>query len=135
MNTTAKTRNVRLGGTAEPENEGRSPLASTPDTHVVTDGRGRKIAIKKLTALKRMQLALMVGGEAADNGAYMIYINLAASVTAIDGEPVTTFTKLQLEVAVQRLDEDGLQAVMAGWIEAGWIGSESQTDHEDNVKN
>jgi hypothetical protein len=135
MNATVKIRNPRAVAPAEPKNEGLPPLASTPDTFVTTDARGRQITIKKLTALRRMQLALIVGADASDNGAYMIYANLAASVTAIDGEPCMSMSKPQLEAAVQRLDEDGLQAVIAGWNEAGWIGAESQADHDDKLKN
>lgn len=108
-------------------------------SHETTDPRGRPLKIRRLTALDRMRLALIVGAEAAENASFMKYATLAYSVTAIDGAAVATNSLRELEAVVANLDEGGLSAVLTGWLDAGWIvlGSESDptAEHEAAVKN
>ena len=78
----------------------------------VADARGRQIGVRKIGALDRMRLFECAGAENSKNEPYMGYAALAYSVASIDGEPVAKPTKLMhLEALVQRLDDDGLNAV------------------------
>jgi hypothetical protein len=124
----------------------RAPPANDPPTPeerdriTVQDALGRAIEVKKLGALDRMRLALMVGAEAAENPSFMLYANLAASVAGIEGQALPPpQTHRELEARVQRLEEIGLQAVIDGWQKAGWMGSgtpeEASERHLDDVKN
>ena len=103
------------------------PIAATPaatasrvtvnadKTATVRDDRGRTIKVKKLTALRRMQLFRAIGPEASENGQYLGHAALAASVIEFDGEPVPfPSSLLALEGLVARLDDEGLAAAAQG---------------------
>jgi hypothetical protein len=78
----------------------------------VTDARGRVIGVKKIGALDRMRMFEAVGAENSKNEPYLGYASLAFHVGSIDGDPVTRpGTKAQLEALIQRLDDDGMNAV------------------------
>jgi hypothetical protein len=84
----------------------------------VTDKTGRTIHIKKMNALDRMRLAEAVGADNAKNEVYFGYASLAMHVTEIEGDPIIQpRTKLALEGLVQRLGDDGLEAVALGVAE------------------
>ena len=54
----------------------------------------------------------VVGADNSRNDAYLGYASLAFHVTSVDGDPVTRpANRLQLEALVQRLGDDGLEAV------------------------
>jgi hypothetical protein len=83
---------------------------------VVTDVRGRKIGIRKPKLLDRMRLFEVVGAENAMNGPYLGVAMLAVWAVSIDGDLIPrATTKLAVEGIVQRLDDDGLDAV-SEWI-------------------
>lgn len=87
-------------------------VKAASQTATVTDARGRSIAIRKLGPLDRMKLFEVVGPENSRNEQYVGYAALAFIVSAIDGEPVARpNSKLALEALVQRLDDDGMDAV------------------------
>ena len=79
-----------------------------------TDPRGRKIALRKINALDRLRLFELVGAENSRNEPYLGYASLAYHVASIDGDAVAKpASKAQLEALIQRLDDDGLNAVAA----------------------
>ena len=84
--------------------------AAFPQT--VTDTQGRSLSVKKLGALDRLKMFEVVGPDNSRNEAYLGYAALAFHVTAIDGEPVgRPANRIQLESLVQRLGDDGLEAI------------------------
>src|ERR1700712_442980 len=84
--------------------------AGQPQTR--TDAAGRIIGIKKMQALDRLKMFEVVGAENARNEPYLGYAALAFHVSSIDGEPVNRPTnKIQLEALIQRLGDDGMNAV------------------------
>ena len=76
-----------------------------------TDSRGRKIGVRKLTALDMFDLSLLMG-QNAQNAAAMNQALVAFSVTDIDG--ITTggrfSSTVELRACIQRLDFPGFQA-------------------------
>jgi hypothetical protein len=80
----------------------------------VVDSRGRKITLKKPNVLAQYDLIEALG-ETAKNDVYVAMALPLIYVTHIDGDPdnVPT-TKLQVRALIQRLGEDGVNAVMAG---------------------
>jgi hypothetical protein len=96
----------------------------TGDVIDTLDARGRRLKVRLLTALDRMRLCLLVGAEAAENAAYMLYASLASSLDSLDGEPAPIASLRALEALVQRLDEDGLEAILEAWIQCGWASRE-----------
>ena len=82
---------------------------------VVTDSRSRSITLKKPGVLAQYRLIEIVGGESAKNEVYMSMVLPLIFVSAIDGDAVyQPASKRELEALIQRLDEDGVGAVMVG---------------------
>jgi hypothetical protein len=80
----------------------------------VTDTLGRKLALRPLTALDRLRMFKVLGGDLAQNAAYLGMAMLAWSVTAIDGLPIPSpGSEAPLEALVTKLGDDGLDAVAA----------------------
>jgi hypothetical protein len=93
---------------------GFSSRSQTVAAVTVTDRRGRKITVRRLTALDRLRLFEMLGSRLADNMMYISYALSALCVSAIDGDQEHgPATKIQLESLVQRLDQDGIEAATA----------------------
>jgi hypothetical protein len=77
-----------------------------------TDATGRLIGVRKMLPLDRMRMFEVVGSENAKNEPYLGYAALAFHVSSIDGDAVAQpATKRQLEALIQRLGDDGLNAV------------------------
>jgi|ERR1700678_1714724 hypothetical protein len=78
----------------------------------VSDDLGRRLTVRRLTALDRLRLFKAVGAELAQNLPYFGMAALAASVIEIDCVPVPPpMTEAQLEGLVQRLGDEGIEAV------------------------
>ena len=83
---------------------------------MVEDARGRSIGVRKLKVLERINMLKLIGSGNSDNLLYVSSVTPAFLVTRIDedhiGKPTT---QLQLDALLQRLDDDGLEAV-TGWM-------------------
>lgn len=123
-----------------------SPVAPTPAAQIVdaarktaevTDARGRKIAFRKLGALAKVDLSDILGAKRAANPGVIGAAAGAFAVTAIDGQAVLPPTGwLELRNLIDRLDEDGLEAVTRGMLEQGWIEEpKPDQDEGDDLKN
>lgn len=86
---------------------------------VATDSRGRVIKARRLGALDRMNMLKAAGAELAGNGPWIGYATLASMVTDIDDAPQPRpRTVAQIEAAVDRLGDDGLNALAAAAAKA-----------------
>jgi hypothetical protein len=102
---------------------------------MVEDASGRKIGIKKLKPSERMNVMLLVGSEASQNEVYFGHAVLAAAVTSIDGDPVFPPTaRSEIDVLVDRLDDEGLEAVGAGYAKH-FMASVASDEVRDALKN
>lgn len=80
----------------------------------VTDARGRTIRLKKPGVLAQYRL-IEILGESAKNEVYVGMVLPLIYVCEIDGDQVAQpNTKREVDVLIQRLDEDGIAAVMNG---------------------
>ncbi len=80
----------------------------------VKDARGRSITLMRPPVLAQFRLIEALG-DAARNAVYVQMVLPLLYVSAIDGDPTLPFAKKsQVEAMIQRLDEDGLAAVMEG---------------------
>jgi hypothetical protein len=103
--------------------------ASTGIAHA-TDARGRRIGAVKPSALMRMRLLRMLGKD-ADNAPLLGNCMLACLVREIDGEKITMPNSYrEIEVLVERLDDDGLAAVVEALKE---LGIAPTTEEEDEA--
>lgn len=88
---------------------------------VVTDERGRQLKMRKPGVLAQYRLIEALG-DLASNQTYMQMVNPLLYLGAIDGDLVMLpSNKREVEALIQRLDDDGLGAVM-GWYFANVIG-------------
>lgn len=80
----------------------------------IKDSRGREITLRKPGVLAQYRFIDGLG-DSASNSAYVGMTLPLLYVAAIDGGDVPTPSKKsQLEALIQRLDEDGISAVMTG---------------------
>ncbi len=87
-------------------------IAAAQAAPAVTDGAGRLLSLRRLSALDKLRLFKAAGATLAQNGPWMGIALLAASVAAIDEVPVPApVTEAQIEALVARLGEEGLAAV------------------------
>lgn len=100
----------------------------TPSQSILKDGlkasatvdkRGRKIVVRRPTALDTLRLFKAAGPVLAQNEPWLTMAMLAFSVLEIDGVPIPVpSTEPQIESLVDRLGDDGLAAV-AGIVNTG----------------
>ena len=93
---------------------------------VIVDARGRNIRLRKPSVLAQFRLVEALG-ESASNSVYMSMILPLVYVADIDGDPVRTGAKREIEALIQRLDEDGVTAVMEN-VRDTWGASDPEAD-------
>ena len=77
----------------------------------IVDARGRKLTLKKPGVLAQYRLVEMLGNTAA-NQTYVGMVLPLIYLSEIDGVSVPQpVSKRELEALIQRLDEDGIEAV------------------------
>jgi len=112
---------VKLEVTASQELVNASKSEAT-----VTDAKGREILLKKPGTLAQFRLVEMMG-ESAKNVVYMNMVLPLIFVASIDGDAVTKSTKAQIEALIQRLDDEGVEAVVQG-VQANWGSPDPEAD-------
>jgi hypothetical protein len=98
-------------------------MSGTPSSRLIAaaeaapeavDETGRRLTLRRLSALDKLRLYKAAGPQLAQNAPWLGIALLAASVVAIDGVPVPApATEAQIEALVGRLGEHGLAAVAA----------------------
>jgi hypothetical protein len=94
-----------------------SIVAAAATTENVIDGNGRRLTIRRLTALDRLRLFKAAGPLLAQNQPWLGMALIACSVAAIDDVPVPSpSNELQIEAMIGRLGDTGV-AVIAQVLE------------------
>lgn len=89
-------------------------IAAAVSECTVSDSRGRVIVLKKPGVLAQYRIVEVIG-DSAKNEVYMGMVLPLIYVASIDGDPVfQPGKKSELEALIQRLDDDGINAVMVG---------------------
>jgi len=87
-------------------------IAAAASTEIVTDGEGRRLLVRKLSALDRLRLFKAAGPVLAQNQPWLGMALIACSVAAIDDVPMPQpANELQIEGMIGRLGDAGLAAV------------------------
>jgi hypothetical protein len=87
-------------------------IAAAQSAPEATDAQGRRLTLRRLTALDKLRLFKAAGPELARNQSWLGMALLAASVAAIDDIPVPQpASEGQIEAMVARLGDDGIDAV------------------------
>ncbi len=91
-------------------------IADAQATGVVVDAAGRRLELRRMTALDKLRLFKAAGPDLAQNQPWLGMAVLACSVTAVDGVPVPMpVTEAQIETLIARLGDEGIGAV-AAWL-------------------
>lgn len=94
-------------------------IAAAQAAPCVTDAQGRRLQLRKLTALDKLRLFKAAGPVLAQNQSWLGMAALAASVAAIDEVPVPPpGNEAQIEALVARLGDSGIAAIGATLAEA-----------------
>jgi hypothetical protein len=89
-----------------------SIIASAVATQVVTDTEGRRLTLRRLTALDKLRLFKAAGPLLAQNQPWLGMAVLASSVEAIDNVPMPQpVNELQIEAMIGRLGDAGIAAI------------------------
>jgi hypothetical protein len=87
-------------------------LAAAQQSQTIQDSAGRKLAIRRLTALDRLRLFKAAGPTLAQNHLWLGMATLACSTSSIDDVPVPPpANEAQIEALVARLGDPGLAAI------------------------
>jgi hypothetical protein len=77
-----------------------------------TDKRGRKLLLRRLTALDTLRLFKAAGPDLSQNTSWLSMAGLAFAVLEIDGVPIPPpATETQIENVVDLLGDEGLAAI------------------------
>lgn len=89
-------------------------LAAAAAEIAAVDAAGRRLQLRRLTALDKLRLYKAAGTVLAENVPWLGVALLAASVTMIDDMPLPLpTTEAHIEALVARLGEHGLEAAAA----------------------
>jgi hypothetical protein len=81
-------------------------------TKTATDKNGRRLLLRRLTALDTLRLFKAAGPVLAQNEPWLSMAGLAFSVLEVDGVPIPTpSTESQIESIIDRLGDAGLSAI------------------------
>lgn len=87
-------------------------IQASLQTETIVDGRGRRLDIRKLTALDKLRLFKAAGPELSQNQPWLGMAMLASAVVSIDDVPVPgPVNEQQIEALVGRLGDDGIAAI------------------------
>ena len=90
----------------------QSILQDAASTNITTDKNGRRLLLRRLTALDTLRLFKAAGPVLAQNEPWLSMAGLAFSVLEIDGVPIPAPTsEPQIESVIERLGDAGLAAI------------------------
>jgi hypothetical protein len=82
-------------------------------TFTTVDAKGRRLVLRRLTALDTLRLFKAAGPALAENEPWLSMAGLAFAVLELDGVPVPPpATEAQIEGLIERLGDDGLSAII-----------------------
>lgn len=102
-------------------------------TDSITDDEGRRLTIKRLTALDRLRLFKAAGPLLSQNPPWLGMALIASSVTAIDDVPVPPpVNETQIEAMIGRLGDAGISAVAQILQQSSRTATADQLDSAGN---
>lgn len=103
-------------------------IADATASRSITDSGGRRLTVRRLTALDKLRLFKAAGPVLSQNQPWLGMALIAYSVSAIDDVPVPMpINEAQIEATVARLGDVGVSAV------AATLGSEANLHTSDTV--
>jgi hypothetical protein len=91
----------------------QSIIDSAVAAQTVIDSEGRRLSVRRLTALDRLRLFKAAGPSLAQNQPWLGMALIACSVSAIDEVPIPSpVNELQIEAMIARLGDPGITAIV-----------------------
>jgi len=110
--------------------------AAAAQQATVKDALGRTIVVKRLKTVERMRLFKILGPAGSENKQLIGYAALATAVVSIDGEAVPfPSSERMIEVMVDRLSDEGLEAVGECYRAQGWVKEQEEQGDPAAIKN
>lgn len=87
-------------------------IVEATEVSSVVDGLGRRLTLRRLTALDKLRLFKAAGSELSLNQPWLAMAILASSATSIDDIPIPApSNETQIEALVSRLGDSGIEAI------------------------
>lgn len=102
-------------------------------TGTAKDARGRTFTFRRMTLLAKARLYAVAGPELSKNEQWIGLAAIAACVTQIDGDNMTSNSLREIEFLLEIMDDDGFEAVGNAYVKA--FGVAVQEDAVANAKN
>lgn len=121
---------------AQPPQPPQAPLPPTPTQAIArpkigteTDELGRLITVKRLSAIERLNLFENAGLKLSQNQQWMGIIAIAASCVKINDEDIPKpMSPLEMKALVQRLDQEGLDAIQRVYVKVFGVKLDDEDD-------
>jgi hypothetical protein len=108
-------------------------MAAAAATETITDGDGRRLTLRRLTALDRLRLFKAAGPILAQNQPWLGMALIASSVSAIDDVPVPSpANEVQIEAMVARLGDPGIAAIANALQQSAELAAADVADSAGN---
>lgn len=79
----------------------------------VTDAKGRKLHLRKLTVMDQVRLLRAIGPAQSSNRPYVDLVTMASGVAQIDEVPcIIPTNERQIDAAIERIGDEGFSALM-----------------------
>lgn len=129
----SKETTTKVGDVSVTLNPSQQAVKAALKDVTVIDALGRSIRLKKPAVLAQYRIVDALG-DSAKNQAYMSMVLPLIYVNSIDGNPVILpSSKTEVEALIQKLDEEGISAVMTG-VQANFAVGDPDVDRE-RIKN
>jgi hypothetical protein len=110
-----------------------SIIAAAAATQTVTDAEGRRLTLRRLTALDRLRLFKAAGPLLSQNQPWLGMAVLASSVAAIDEVPIPPpINEMQIEAMIGRLGDAGTAAIAHALQQDAAPAVDEQVDNAGN---
>lgn len=107
-----------------PETPSEQLVKEATQEHVVIDRKGRKIRLAKPSVLSQFRIVKVLGPDAAANQTYVGMIMPLLFVASIEDDPVYfPNTEAEIDALIQRLSDEGIEAVALG-VQEHWGGGD-----------
>ncbi len=98
---------------------------TAPKTVVIYDAQNRKLTVRQLNAMDRLNMYEAAGPKLSANQGWMGVVAVAMSCVEIDGEPIQKpLSAMEMKAVVARVDQDGLDAIQHVYNEIWGVGVE-----------
>ncbi len=122
-------RNANRAASSVPELKMPSRDLTAPKQVVIIDAGGRRLVVRSLNAMDRLNMYEAAGPVFSANQGWMGMVAVAMSCVEIDGDRLDKpMSAGEMKAAVARVEQDGLDAIQHVYSEVWGVGKEEDAD-------